>query len=53
MQEAWTGADATALRIALGVSQPEFAERTGVALSTVKKWARRGTTVTLPRSSAS
>lgn len=48
MQEAWTGADATALRIALGVSQPEFAARTGVALSTVKKWARRGTTVTLP-----
>ncbi|MFE3028964.1 helix-turn-helix domain-containing protein [Nocardia tengchongensis] len=48
MQEAWTGADATALRTALGVSQAEFAERTGVALSTVKKWARRGTTVTLP-----
>ncbi|WP_327144418.1 hypothetical protein [Nocardia sp. NBC_01327] len=48
MQEAWTGADATALRMALGVPQLEFATRTGVALSTVKKWARRGTTVTLP-----
>ncbi|MFF0633585.1 helix-turn-helix domain-containing protein [Nocardia sp. NPDC004151] len=48
MHEAWTGADATALRRALGVFQAEFAERTGVALSTVKKWARRGMTVTLP-----
>ncbi|MFE3256665.1 helix-turn-helix domain-containing protein [Nocardia sp. NPDC059091] len=48
MQEAWTGADATALRKALRLSQREFAEKTDISLSVVKKWASRGETVTLP-----
>lgn len=48
MQGIWTGADATALREALGLSQPQFAQRAGIAVSTVKKWKRRGTTVQLP-----
>lgn len=48
MQKAWTGADATALRKALGMSQREFAEKTDISLSVVKKWACRGETVTLP-----
>ncbi|MFE3196285.1 helix-turn-helix domain-containing protein [Nocardia sp. NPDC059240] len=48
MHEAWTGADATALRLALGMSQREFAERTDISLSVVKKWASRGETVILP-----
>lgn len=48
MQEAWTGADATALRKALRMSQREFAEKTDISLSVVKKWASRGETVTLP-----
>jgi len=47
MQGIWTGADATALREALGLSQPQFALRAGIAVSTVKKWKRRGTTVQL------
>lgn len=30
MQETWTGAEATALRLALDVSQRRFAEKAGV-----------------------
>lgn len=42
MQVRWTGADATALRDALGVSQSRFAATSGVSVPTVKKWAQRG-----------
>ncbi|WP_228798718.1 hypothetical protein [Nocardia cyriacigeorgica] len=47
MQETWTGAEATALRLALDVSQRRFAEKSGVAVATVKKWASRGAWLTL------
>ena len=47
MQVTWTGADATALRDALGLSQSRFAERAGIHLATVKKWAGRGSTIQL------
>src|SRR5690606_3494118 len=40
MQVTWTGAQATALREALGLTQKRFAQRSGIALSTVKKWAK-------------
>lgn len=47
MQIVWTGTDVTALREALGLSQPVFARRAGVSLSVVKKWAGRGNTIQL------
>ncbi len=47
MQEAWTGADVTALRKALDISQKEFARKIGIHESTVKKYAARGETITL------
>ncbi|WP_281919220.1 helix-turn-helix domain-containing protein [Nocardia sputorum] len=45
MQLAWTGARATALRDALGLTQRRFAQKSGVGLSTVKKWRAEGDTV--------
>lgn len=42
MQVMWTGADATALRNAIGISQSQFATVSGVSVPTVKKWAQRG-----------
>lgn len=39
MHDVWTGADATALRRALGLAQLRFAARAQVSLGTVKKWA--------------
>ncbi|WP_198037063.1 DNA-binding transcriptional regulator [Nocardia sp. BMG51109] len=48
MQVMWTGADATALRNALGLSQPQFAKRAGISVSVVKKWKRRAGTIDLP-----
>ncbi|CRY81440.1 hypothetical protein SAMN05421776_103522 [Nocardia farcinica] len=39
MQVRWTGAEATELRLALGMTQQRFSEKSGIALSTVKKWA--------------
>ena len=47
MRVMWTGADATALRAALRLSQAQFAARAGVSLSVVKKWKRRGATIEL------
>ncbi|WP_435593049.1 helix-turn-helix domain-containing protein [Nocardia sp. bgisy118] len=52
MQIAWTGAQVTALRDALGLTQRRFAQKSGVGLSTVKKWRAEGDTV-LNASSAS
>ncbi|MFE2995018.1 hypothetical protein ACFXG4_08405 [Nocardia sp. NPDC059246] len=48
MQDAWTGADATALRKALGIPQKEFARLLGIGESTVKKYAARKDTIVLP-----
>jgi hypothetical protein len=53
MQVEWTGADATALRGALGISQPEFARRTGVSLAAIKMWRNRGSFVRLSTEFAS
>ncbi len=36
--KAWKGADVRSLRIALGLSQRELAERLGVAKDTVWRW---------------
>lgn len=47
MHVTWTGADATALRKALGLPQKRFADRLGIHVQTVKKWASRGTTIRL------
>ncbi|WP_373865319.1 helix-turn-helix domain-containing protein [Nocardia shimofusensis] len=47
MQVTWTGAQATALREALGLTQERFAQRSGIALSTVKKWAKLRAAITL------
>ncbi len=47
MQVTWTGAQATALRVALGLTQKRFAEKSGIGLSTVKKWAALGHAITL------
>ncbi|AHH16253.1 putative regulatory protein [Nocardia nova SH22a] len=47
MHVTWTGADATALRKALGLPQQRFADRLGIHVQTVKKWASRGTTIQL------
>jgi hypothetical protein len=47
MHVTWTGAEATALREALGLKQPRFAQRLGIHVQTVKKWASRGTTIQL------
>lgn len=47
MQVNWSGADVTALRLALRLTQPKFASRAGVSLSVVKKWAARGRTIRL------
>ncbi|WP_210749849.1 helix-turn-helix domain-containing protein [Nocardia vermiculata] len=47
MQVTWTGAEATELRRALGMTQSKFSTITGVGVSTIKKWAQRGAWVTL------
>jgi transcriptional regulator with XRE-family HTH domain len=47
MNVLWTGAEATALRKALELAQPRFAQRLGIHVQTVKKWARRGSTIQL------
>lgn len=47
MQVTWTGAQATALRAALGLTQDRFAARSGIALSTIKKWAKHGAAIAL------
>ncbi|MCX0271673.1 hypothetical protein NLM24_13330 [Nocardia zapadnayensis] len=47
MQVTWTGAEATELRRALGVTQSKFSKITGVGVPTIKKWAQRGAWVTL------
>ncbi|WP_228002117.1 helix-turn-helix domain-containing protein [Nocardia australiensis] len=46
-QVKWTGADATELRKALGISQRKFAEVTGIKQPTIKKWVQRGALLTL------
>ncbi|UGT59772.1 hypothetical protein [Nocardia asteroides] len=38
---------ATSLRMALGLTQRRFAEKSGIGLSTVKKWAALGDAITL------
>ncbi|WP_217998074.1 helix-turn-helix domain-containing protein [Nocardia paucivorans] len=52
MQIKWTGAEATELRKALGISQREFAEISGIKEPTIKKWAQRGSWLTLSEESA-
>lgn len=44
----WTGAEASALRAALRMSTRSFAEYLGVALRTIAKWEKLGTS-TIPR----
>lgn len=52
MQIKWTGAEATELRKALGISQREFAEISGIKEPTIKKWVQRGSWLTLSEESA-
>lgn len=52
MYEVWTGADATALRLALGIPQPRFALRATVSVGAVKKWVSDGTVVLADSSAA-
>ncbi|WP_433679550.1 helix-turn-helix domain-containing protein [Nocardia sp. CA-119907] len=47
MQVKWTGAEATALREALGLTQIRFANRAGIAKSTVTKWRHLGDAIIL------
>ncbi|MFD3594354.1 hypothetical protein ACFWU5_16645 [Nocardia sp. NPDC058640] len=44
---AWTGADAADLRTALDLSYDRFAVRANIHINTIKKWCKRGTTITL------
>ncbi|MEG8181623.1 hypothetical protein GZH49_24290 [Nocardia terpenica] len=43
----WTGREVTALKEALRRNQEQFAEAVGVSVEAVKKWERRGETITL------
>ncbi|MFF2549913.1 helix-turn-helix domain-containing protein [Nocardia sp. NPDC058058] len=43
----WTGFETKAFRMALRLKQGSFAEFVGVSLDSVKKWERRGDTITL------
>ncbi|MEU6586554.1 hypothetical protein [Nocardia sp. NPDC046763] len=43
----WTGSDTVRLRDALELSRQQFADRLGVSLGVVKKWASRGETIVL------
>ncbi|MFC4124958.1 hypothetical protein [Nocardia rhizosphaerae] len=52
MYEVWTGADATALRLALGIPQGRFASRAMVSIGAVKKWVSDGTVVLADTSAA-
>lgn len=47
MRVTWTGAHATALREALGLTRARFSEKAGIALSTVRKWRALGDDITL------
>ncbi|WP_218024457.1 hypothetical protein [Nocardia lijiangensis] len=52
MHLTWTGAEATALREALGLTQQRFSSKAGIGSSTVKKWAHLGSSITLTEHSA-
>ncbi|MFI9415300.1 hypothetical protein [Nocardia gamkensis] len=52
MQVTWTGAEATLLRGILGLAQKRFASKAGIALSTVKKWRKLGSSIQLNENSA-
>lgn len=43
----WTGLEVAALRTALRDTRDQFADRIGCSLEAVRKWERRGTTITL------
>ncbi|MFG1795801.1 hypothetical protein [Nocardia sp. NPDC049149] len=52
VQLSWTGLEVRALRNALRETRPGFCEITGVHFEALRKWERRGATVTLRASNA-